>query len=423
MYPVSARFLDAIRAGGGRWYGYVEAWFAGEQLRIPDVEGRAVATPVSGFGVQPFGVSPFGGSVTYSFEQGVLPLIDGAVTVDGSTPGVRRVLNATFAPAPGLWDLLAPVGTELRAFTAIRFPDGTVETVPQGVFDVDVQSISYGADGKLVITAPDRWVRVQRARFLTPRQLGGDHFQRQIADLIEEVVPGVAVSDDTPLGGVIPPQTEDRDRAGFIEKVATAGSLDVYFDRTGVPVIRAAPALSTAPVWDVDAGDKGVLLSADRERNRQKTYNIVVVNGTRNDGASPFPTQYVWDNDPNSSTFAGPGTGADSVPPAPLDAGPFGQRPFFYSSPLLEDAAQAQSAGASILNRVSGLAAQLTLSAVANPALDDGDTIRVTLPRERRDRLRPVERHITDRFTVPLVPHRNPQQIYTRSTVADVEES
>jgi hypothetical protein len=65
------------------------------------------------------------------------------VQVDGATPGGRRTLQVTSPRDVGLWDALAPVGTELRAYTAIKHQSGAAEVVPQGVFDVDVQSMGY----------------------------------------------------------------------------------------------------------------------------------------------------------------------------------------------------------------------------------------------------------------------------------------
>jgi hypothetical protein len=420
MYVVSSAYLQALR-GAPQLYGYVEAWRGGTQLSPP--EGDVVASAGAGFGSQPFGTSPFGGgSGSVIWLPGVMPLTDGVVTVDGDTPGVRRMLSASFAPMPGLWDLLAPIGTELRVFTVMRFPDGSSETIPQGVFDIDVQSMGYAANGDIKVTAPDRWARVQRARFLTPRASTESALARtEIAELILEVMPaGTGIADISSSSAIVPNQTWDRDRAAAIQDMARAASLDVFMGRDGAPVIRDAPTLTSSPVWDVDAGEDGVLISADRERNRQKTYNIVVVNSSANPPA--FVTQYVWDNDPDSPTYAGPGTGVGETPPAPGDAGLFGQRAFFYSSSLLIDFTQARVAGATILEKVSGLAAQLTLSQVSNAALDDGDTIRVTLPQERRDIPRPIERHIVDSLTIPLAPYRAAQRLQTRSTVADVSE-
>lgn len=401
MYTgASQLFQDTVRAGGGQWYGWVEAWYNGSQLTF---DGE------------------YGQTTTH------LPLHRGGqnqVQVTGGTPGVRRTLTVTCPHVPGLWDKLAPIGTELHAYTAIRYLDGSVESIPQGVFGIDVEKVTYQASGTMQLTCPDRWARIQRAEFLTPREfVSGTSTATQIASLITEVLTTLTVTNTSGSTATLPSSTEDRDRAGFIQKAATAASLDVYFDRSGNPVIRAYPTIASTGVWTVDPGDDGgVFISADRTRDRQKTRNLIVVNGTGPDGPL-IATQYVWDNNSSSPTYAGSGTGAGSTPPDPSTAGPFGQVPFRYTSPLLISEAMAQTAGATLLAKLSGLNAQIDLTSVPLPFLDDGDTITVTYPRERADLARVSERHIIDSMTVPLIWHNTPMQITTRSTVADLPES
>ena len=393
MYDVSATFLDTVRNGGGEWYGYVEAFYNGALITLPDGSTR-------------------------------LPLrVDGQnqVGVDGSTPGVRRTGGLTLAKQPGLWNLLAPLGTELKAYTGIRYLSGDTEVVPQGVFVVDTQQMDVTPSGDLQITAPDRWVKIQRAKFLAPRASVPTQTLRQaIATLITEVVGG-SVTDTSTSTATVGAQTWDQDRAQAIQDMATAGSLDVFFDRDGNPVIRDAPVLQSSAVWSVDAGPDGAMITADRQRDRQRTYNMIVLTGTPNDGTAPFGPWVVWDNNPNSPTYAGPGGpgGLGSVP-LPSTAGPFGQVPMFYSSPLIRSTSQATAVGQTLLAKVSGLNAQVNATSVPNVALDDGDTVEFTFPRERRDLARASERHIVDTLTVPLVFHKNALQMTTRSTVADI---
>jgi hypothetical protein len=424
--------LDALRAGSTQ-YGYVEAWRGGFQLSFTDADG---------------------------FTSTRLPLNEKAtnqVVNDSTTPGPRRTLSVTLAPLPGLWDLLAPLGTELRAYTVMRFLDGSLEVIPQGVFGIDVQKVNFGGGGDLTLTAPDRWQQIVNAEFLTPRAAdAGVSVRVQIATLINEVFPGAGVVDTATSMVTTPAQTWDRDRAKAILDLAKSASLDVGFDRTGTPYIRDLPTLADRAVWTVDASANGVLMTADRERNRQSTYNMVKVSSPANPaGGDLFAPVFVWDNNPASPTYAGSGSGSDTAPPALSTAGPFGQRCYFYSSPLVTTSAQAASAGASWLAKLSGLAAQLTLTAAPNPALDDGDTILVVLPPDDPSMTadggvgvgtepfgtspfgvgyltdattfhytnpQPTERHIVDKVTVSLTP-QNSQSIDTRSTAADLSGS
>lgn len=389
MFTVSDLYLGTIR-GPHIAYGYVEAWYNGAP-------------------------QTFLGSTH-------LPLIDGSVTVDGATPGARRTLSASLAQQLGLWDVLAPNGTELHAYTVVQYPDQTTETVPQGVFPVDSVTRSYSADGDIRITAPDRWINIQNARFLTPRySTFGATNRQQIITLINDVFPSLNVNDMSTSSVTVPGQIWDRDRDKAIQDLAASASLDVFFDRSGTPVIRDAPTIGTSGVWSVDASSTGVVVKADRERNRQHTYNIVVVtNQAAPQWATPFDPVFVWDNNPNSPTYAGSGSGASTVPPDPATAGPFGQRPTFYSSPLVTNQGQAEAAGRTILARVCALAAQLSLAVAPNSALDDGDTIEVLLPPDSIISSGPTELHIIDKLVIPLRPSKGtPLQIATRSNVAD----
>ncbi|HEX8345673.1 MAG TPA: hypothetical protein VF657_13205, partial [Actinoplanes sp.] len=78
----------------------------------------------------------------------------------------------------------------------------------------------------------------------------------------------------------------------------------------------------------------------------------------------------------------------------------------------------ALAAARTILARVTGLNAQLSLEAVRNHALDALDVIQVLLPRERYDLPRAVAVHIADKVTHPLTPN-GVQRIETRATRTD----
>lgn len=385
-----------------------------ELLRGPHVQFGQLRARLNGATIQ---LEDTGGDAYR--DRTALPLTGGEVTSDGSTPGARRVLSATLAPQPGLWDLLIPPGVELLPSIVLRAPNGNQLTIPQGVFPVEVLRLSYGPDGRVTISScPDRWSKVAAAEFITPRVApAGTLVRVAIASLLAEVLPtGTPITVTTRSTATVPAGTWDTDRDKTIEELATAASLDVFFDRNGFPVIRDAPTLAGQTAWLVDASASGVLLTADRERSRQKTYNVVVVSSSKATADVPFDPQIVWDNDPASSTYAGP----DPVN-NPSAAGPFGVRVYRWSSPLLADAAQALAAARTILERVRGQASQLSLTAAPHPGLDDGDVITVQLPRERSDMPRPVEPHLAEVVTVPLLPSRGGvQRIATRSTRPDV---
>jgi hypothetical protein len=337
-----------------------------------------------------------------------LPVIGGEVTVDSGS-SVRRTLSLTLAPETGLWDTLAPVGTELHVKRGIRYPSGYIEWADLGVFDVDVQRLGYAPGGSISITAPDRWGRVQRARFEAPEtSTPGALVRDEMSRLVLDAIPGITSTITATSTSFLRTCAWDRDRAAAVEDMGKAIGAEAFFDTDGNLVVRDVPSpVDTDSVWLIDASATGVLLNADRERNRQRTFNVVVATTSVADGTSIFPPVVVEDDDPLSLTYVGSS---------------FGRVPFFYTSPLLLDTVQATAAAMTILERVRGLAAQLTVESVVNPALDAGDVIDVLLPQERRDLPRPIERHIIDSVTIPLTVDGS-QSISTRSSLVETTES
>jgi Domain of unknown function (DUF5047) len=322
-----------------------------------------------------------------------LPYLSGEVTLNGPG-GVRGTLALTVAPDEGTatWDLLSPIGTELVPYRGVRFIDGTSEWVPLGVFGIDSQRMGYGADGTLSLTAPDRWARVQRARFLAPATTTGGAVTEAIRLATDAV--SVACTNTATSAASTNAQIWDRDRDAAVVALMTSASAEIFFDRAGLLVARNVPRLTSVPVWTVDAGMSGVLVGADRSRDRARTYSAVVAIGTATDGTTPLAPQIAYDDDPDSPTYY---------------LGPFGLVPYFYASPLLTTTAQALAAAKTILAKVTGMAAQLSIENAVNPALDPGDTIAAVLPSGT------VEAHLIDTVTIPLDVGTS-QKITTRST-------
>lgn len=361
MQPVTSNFLAAIRSSHTVTI-RVEAWRGTSRVAVLDVLGGDVS--------------------------------NGA----GFTSPPRRTLNLEVAPSKGLWDTLAPAGTTLRAFRGVRYIDGTVERVALGVFDIDEQSMSYGPSGTLSITAPDVWVRVQRARFEKPRLLWRSGALETAVEWAREAIAlGVGATYESTAR--TKPTVFTRDREQAIGELATAAGAWVYTDPQGRVTARPVPYLSGTPVWTVDASSSGVLLDATRTRSRQRTYNVVVVPSPALDGAVLPALVVVEDTDSASPTWVG---------------GPFGRVPFFRPIGILESRTEMVAAANALLRRVKGLAAELDITAAVNPALEPGDVIQVVLP-ARAGNPRKVERHLVDAVNVPLTAGGT-QSIRTRSS-------
>lgn len=357
MYPVSSLFGPALR-DGHTLYVRVDAYYDGDLL-VEDID-------ISG----------------------------GQVNVNSGN-GVRRSLDLTITDLT-LWDTLDVIGVELRPYRGIRYPNGSVEQVPLGVFQLDAQSMSVAPRGGIQVrSAPDRWARVQRAKFETPQASErGDLTAVEVVRLVTDAVPGVDVINQSTSTATVGALVWDRERDRAVTDLLTSIASEAYFDNDGALIVRDAPLLSQTPVWTVDASPTGVLIDGDIKRDRSRTYNVVVVTSTAVDGTTPFAPQVAADTDPGSRTYV---------------SGPFGRVPYFWSSPTVTTAAQALLAARTILNRVKATNAQLAVESVVHPGLDRGDVITVLSADGR------TELHLVDALTIPLTV-AGTQAITTRSS-------
>jgi kumamolisin len=348
-----------------------------------------------------------------------LQILSGSsVTVD-VTASVRRTLSLSLPPLQSTYDILSVPGGEVTVTQGIRFIDGTIETVPLGVFCIDQNRMTYRPDGQLSLTAPDRWLQVQRNRFgLARSSVASNTGSQEIKRLIEGAwpnggfpFPGWAASNPsmsatTKVGSLI---WDTGDRAGAIEEIAKANSLDFRFNASGLAELQPIPILTQAsvPVWVVDAGAAGVMLDGERSRDMTTFGNAVIVSSSASDIIlTPVEVK-----------------NAHAVPGDPLSTlGPLGYRPRYYSSPLIRTTAQATAAGKTILQQILSVAQQLSLTAVPNAALDGWDVVDVIFPKGDFGTVRPDERHLIESFTVPLTPDGT-QSITLRSTRATADDT
>ena len=333
-----------------------------------------------------------------------LPVLTaGDVKTDAGSQ-VRRSGSATFADPrlfpEDVYEALSPIGSELFLEYGISVPGG-VEWVPLMTGPIQKVGAKSPPDA-ITVDVAGRSRRIAEDRFPAPTQtIDGATIVSEITRLITETMPTAVVLDQTNGNTQVAPQLDmdaERWRDG-IEKLAAAASLEVFDDPLGRFVLRPVPTLNDPPVWDVDQGEGGVLISADLELTREQVYNGVVARGQRSDG-TPSVYAMVVDDDASSPTRWG---------------GPFGKRLRFYTSSLLTTVEQCQAAAQSMLEKVKGYAATVTLTTITNPALDAGDVIRVRLLDGTQ------QLHILDNVPVPM-DVSSPQQLTTRSVDLPAEQ-
>lgn len=340
-------------------------------------------------------------------ETITLDIEDGSVVID-TTSAIRRQLSLTLPAEQATWDALDTVGGEITVISTLKFIDGSTEDTPMGVFIVDQDSIGYRPDGTIQMTCPDRWLKVQRNNFAptgrasVPSNMAWQEIERLVEGAWSGAYPfpGWANLDTTATTKVGSLLWDDGNREAAIVSLLTDNSLELFFDATGLAVLQPVPVLTdtSVPVWTVDASVNGVLISADRTRDRSSVRNVIIVSTSATDVT--FAPQEV------SDTTSGDPLATD---------GPLGYVPEEYSSATLRNSAQATAAGKTELAKRLGVAKQLSLESIVNSALDANDVILTVLSQTDPNLPPPTELHILDTVTTPLLPDGT-QQLATRST-------
>lgn len=313
-----------------------------------------------------------------------LPITGGSVTVDRGA-SVRRTCTVALADVALIprtpADELSVYGATLRLERGVTYGDGSEERVPLGVFRI--ASVDGDPDDGPVTVAGQglEWV-VSADKFTAPWRSSGTAVGAVTA-LVQRSLPGASVIarvDD----GAIGPRTFDveADPWDAAQECAAALGAEVYADADGVFVIAALPELlTTPPVWSIEAGGRGVLISATRGMSSEGVFNAVLATGENTETNTAPVSALAVDDDPRSPTYY---------------SGPFGRRPMFYRSSTLTTTTAALAAAKLKLRAAKAPNATGDLSALPNPALEPGDVVRVAYA----DGVR--ELHQVQSFSVPL---------------------
>lgn len=337
----------------------------------------ARATVVSGF---PTGVNPTGE---------VVPIESGDVQFDASAK-IRSTLDLA---VPGTYwpdeptDLLNPYGNEVFVERAVVLGGGQRVWVSQGYFRIESPEQDNAPDGLVRVAAKDRMAGIIDARLEAPIQFGPNTSVASVfTTLVLDVYPTAAIEYDFDAGAVTFPGNHlaEEDRHGFLAEIVRALGKVWFWDYRGVLRVEDAPS-AAVPVWEVNAGEDGVLVTLSRERTREGIYNAVVAVGEAPGGGTPVRA-VARDLNLASPTRWG---------------GPFGKVPRYYSSPFITTTEQASTAAAAMQRRVLGLPYSVTFESVPNPALEPLDPVRITYSSRKR-----AEVHVIEKLTIPLTADR-----------------
>jgi hypothetical protein len=295
-----------------------------------------------------------------------IPILSGDVTFD-TTADVNSTLDLTTNIAwPGLPTSLGnPYGSEIYIERGVQYANGIKEYVGLGYFRIDSIEQQNAPKGTLRITGSDRMANIRDGRRAQPIQFSAGASVGAVIDFaVGEVVPGLVTVYDTSLYTtfLVADAIMDQDRLGFVQNLVAAYGKVAYFDYAGRLQIKSAPSPTSQPVYTINSGTNGVLVSMDRAISRDGVYNAVVVTGEAA-GQLPPVMATAYDTNPASPTRWG---------------GPFGYIPEFYSSSFLTTSDQCLSAGNAMLTNATGVPYSVSLGTVPNPALEGWDVINVS---------------------------------------------
>lgn len=318
-------------------------------------------------------------------DGAAIPILGGSVTLDATAQvrGSLQLLTDGNRTWPRRADsLLTPYGHEVYVERGVMLSDAQVIYVGLGYFRIKIPAQDEAPDGPIDLAGADRMRGIQRARLLSPRQYGaGATVGFVVEDLVLERYPSAVVEWDAGDTETIPRSVVvERDRYEFLDQLIKAQGKIWYWDHRGALQIRTAPSTAN-PVFDINAGANGVLVSSSRKLTREGVYNAVVASGEAADTEAPARGVAV-DAEASSPTYF---------------YGPFGPVPRFFTSPFLTTDAQAAGAAAAMLGRQLGLPYVVDFAMVPNPALEPWDPVRI-----RHATTEGFEIHTIQTLTVPL---------------------
>jgi hypothetical protein len=310
-----------------------------------------------------------------------IELKSGTVSCDSSQM-IRRKTNVRAFGGAAEYAAMTTEGAILSIQHGLNYGDST-ELVPVFYGEITSGEQSVG-DGTISVSGADLCNRMERNRYIRPfTPTASTSRAGVISQAVLGSVPGATIqnvsSDTGTIGSALMWQES---RLDTIRDLTRDGGTEAFWLPDGTYLVRDAPVLSSAtPVWT-----SRTWKSVDRKRPMDRLYNMVVVRPSATDGSQGWTQQVVEITDPTH----------------PRHKSKIGEVPYFWASPTITRAADAVQAGRKILERVLGTTETLSLSTIANPALEGGDVIRAVLPQLGRERPQSFL-HYLDSFTLDLV--------------------
>ena len=261
-------------------------------------------------------------------------------------------------------DLLTPFGTRITVELGLELLDGTVSTVPYGVFEIASSRTRVEAGQRVVdVGLVDLSDNIDRYELEAPLVVAAS---TDLATLVNNVVlsrigvnPGITTAGQT-LGEkrTLGMQTGTGPWSE-LQDILVGYRRTIWYDRVG-DLQMTTTTIDPNSAYPIDSNTS---LSADFDT---RPANVAVVRGENTEGAAPVYA-VAMDTDPSSPTYAGTGPGAS----------PYGRSTTYYTASGMNWAIPgiAPAIASSILSRELGAGASYALTRAYDPTIDGGDVI------------------------------------------------
>lgn len=320
-----------------------------------------------------------------------IAFIDGSVTVDRGSE-TRRSLSLT-VPDPSVFpfsptDPYAVYGQRVYVESGIRYMDGTIERVPVGTFlltgisgDIHTGPMTISGAGLEMLFK----LSIAETAFSTAGYTSANTLLSYLVSQTDATLG--FVSSATHGADALATTTWDAGTTYWqiMTDVSQSIGAEVYVDADATVRLADVPSVSTVgtPVWDVAAGESGIMVSASLALSSDDVYNKVIVAGENTaDNAPPV---------------RGSATITDSSDPLHY-GGPFGKRVLRLTSSLVKTATQGNIMAAAELERRRAPNKTVSCETIPNAALDVGDWVRIAPLSQAAS----PELHLVQSFSLPL---------------------
>ena len=294
-----------------------------------------------------------------------LRLLGGSITAD-RTAAVRRTCQIDVDPGlvtDVIAGTLTPYGYYLKLYRGVRYIDSTVELIQ--VFHGRIEQVD-ASGGSVQLTGSDLVADLIDARFEAAWQVSRDVLVTDaMTAIIKDVKPSYTVTVTVPSTVRTNETVQyENERQAALDALGEAIGYEWYATMNGIFQLSPLPSLQAGqqPVWTVDAGDTGVMISRGLTASRTGIYNAVIALGESLNGTT-IVSDPQTDTDPTSPTRYG---------------GPFGKVPYVMQpSQTIASKIQANEAAKKMLTTLVAPAKAVEIECVPNPLLQLGDLIAV----------------------------------------------